>query len=442
MTKALRILSLLLLICIAVTSLASCDLFNFGSVKKTDYADQVKLDLNSGRLTQEVTVHQYVDGDTTHFNVPTSINEKGVLKARYLAVNTPESTGAIEEWGKAASKYTRSKLENAVSIIIESDNNKWNVDSTGERYLVWVWYKTAEMTDYRNLNIELLQEGLAIASNSSQNSYGETCMAAIEQAQNLKLYVYSDEEDPDYYYGEAIYLTIRELACNIEKYEGLTVAFEGVVTKDDGGSIYVEAYSEETGMYHGITCYKGYALPGAGLEIITVGNKVKIVGSVQYWEAGGIYQISDLKYRPRKPDDPSNIQLISSGHSAAFVPTTAETFHSTKTLTIIDENGEEIEKEFPYAQLALNTTLSMTDLVVKSIYTTNNGGDSDGAMTITCESNGKTIEVRTTLLKYADGTVVTADDLMGKTIDVKGIVDVYNGNYQILVVSINDINIH
>lgn len=438
MTKAFRILSLFLLICILISSFVACD----NSVKKIDYADQVKFDPNSGRVSQEVTVKQFVDGDTTHFYVPESISENGVLKARYLAINTPESTGAIEEWGKAASKYTRSKLENAVSIIVESDTSTWNADSTGERYLVWVWYKTADMADYRNLNIEILQEGLAIASNSSQNSYGDVCTAAITQAQKLKLYVYSGAKDPDFFYDKPIELTVLELACNIEAYEGCKVAFEGVVTKDDGGSIFVEAYCEETGMYHGITCYKGYNLDGFGLDIISVGNKVRIVGTVQYYEAGGIYQISGLSYRRRDPENPNNLNLISTGHSAAFVHTTAETFFSTKTLTIFDEENEQIEKEFSYAQLALNTTISMSNLVVQRITTTNTGGNNDGAMTITCQIDGRTIKVRTTVLKDATGKLITEADFKGKTIDVKGIVDYYNGGYQILVVSINDINIH
>ena len=65
-----------------------------------DYAAQVKFDPNSGRAVAKVTVHAAVDGDTTHFNVPTSIVSSGILKARYLGINTPESTGIIEPWGK------------------------------------------------------------------------------------------------------------------------------------------------------------------------------------------------------------------------------------------------------------------------------------------------------------------------------------------------------
>ena len=71
-----------------------------------DYASSVKLNLASKYKKQEVTVKLFIDGVTVHFNVPTSVNPTGVLKARFLAVNTPESTGKIEEYGKTASDFT------------------------------------------------------------------------------------------------------------------------------------------------------------------------------------------------------------------------------------------------------------------------------------------------------------------------------------------------
>ena len=37
--------------------------------------------------------------------------ENGVLKARYIAINTPESTGSIEPWGKKAANFTKTKLQ-------------------------------------------------------------------------------------------------------------------------------------------------------------------------------------------------------------------------------------------------------------------------------------------------------------------------------------------
>ena len=116
---------------------------------ETDYSKQLKLDFSSNTLKQEVTVKTFVDGDTTHFYpVKDSdvtgyydfADQGGYVKARYLAVNTPESTGKIEEWGKAAARYTRERLEKASSIVIESDNDCWNLDSTGSRLLLWIWY--------------------------------------------------------------------------------------------------------------------------------------------------------------------------------------------------------------------------------------------------------------------------------------------------------------
>ena len=144
-----------------------------------DYAAAVKLNMASATIKQEVTVKTFIDGDTVHFHVPSSVSDDGVLKARFLAINTPESTGKIEEYGKKAAQFTKEKLSNAASIIIESESSQWDPDSTGDRYLVWVWYKTAQDEEYRNLNIEILQNGLSIANSSANNQYGSACMAAI-----------------------------------------------------------------------------------------------------------------------------------------------------------------------------------------------------------------------------------------------------------------------
>ena len=213
-----------------------------------DFVANLQFNKNSGRAYTEATVKTFVDGDTTHFNVPTTIVPGGVLKARYLGINTPESTGQIEPWGKKASNYTKAALSAATSIIVESDTATWNPDSTGDRYLVWVWYKTAEMTDYRCLNLEILQEGLAVASKSSDTAYASICVQILNQAVTHKLYVHSKEKDPDFYYGGAIPLTLKELKTNIESYKDKTVGFEGVVVRNSGNTAYVEEYDEETGL--------------------------------------------------------------------------------------------------------------------------------------------------------------------------------------------------
>ena len=452
-----RILSLLLALCLAVGCLAGCgDVSDQpgtttaataggdasgdqAQTEVTDYAAKAKLNKNSGTVQLEVTVKQFIDGDTTHFVVPTSVRPGGVLKGRYLAVNTPESTGKIEEYGKKASAFTKEKLSEATSIIIESETDQWEADSTGDRFLVWVWYKTAESEDYRNLNVELLQNGLAIASSSANNQYGDICMAAINQAKAQKLNVHSGQKDPDFYYGDAVELTLKELRSNVESYNGMKVAFNGVVTVNDNNSVYVESYDAETDMYYGMSVYYGYNLNGKGLEILTVGNEVRIVGSVQFYEAGGTYQISDLNYRLMKPDDPGNIQLISEGNDPAFVTTDADKFLNG-TVTFTDEEGQ--SKTADYAAMAMSTSIEIKGLkVVDSYTTTNEESSSKGAFTLTCTVNGQTVDVRTTVLVDENGKLITADAYEGKTINVKGIVDYFNGTYQIKVFSASNIEI-
>lgn len=452
MKKIIKSLVTVLLLCGMILSLASCDVLDdllgslgLGGTETVDYAGQLKLDMSSDTRKCEVqSVKTYVDGDTTHFYVPTSAVEAGYVKARYLGVNTPESTGKIEEWGKAASNFTRSKLESAVSIYIESDDGNWNIDSTGSRYLLWIWYKPSADSDYRNLNVELLQEGLAIASNSANNRYGETCMAAINQAKANELRVYSKEQDPDFYYGDALPITLKELKTNTEAYTGSNVAVEGVVTRIYNNGAYIESYDEEDGIYYGFYMYYGFNLSGFALEALSPGNRVRLVGSVQYYEAGSSYQISGIQYNIRNESDINSSQRLDSEvHSPAYVEINADDFVNGKKTVIVNVDGEETSKEYAYAELLLGTSVSMKDLVVTKVYTTNNDESSqNGAMTLTCTVNGVTVSVRTAVLKDADGNVITADTFNGKTIDVRGIVDSYDGAYQIRVLGINDVTFH
>ena len=404
-----------------------------------DYAGSLRLNMSSATAKVEATVKNFVDGDTVHFYVSDDVMPDGVLKARFLAINTPESTGKIEEFGKKASSFTKEKLSSAVSIIIESETASWDPDSTGDRYLVWVWYKPSADAEYRNLNIEILQNGLAIASNSANNQYGTTCMAAINQAKANKLNVHSGQKDPDYYYGEAVELTLKELRPNLEKYSNMDVAFEGVVTMNDNNGVYVESYDPETDMYYGMFVYYGFNLNGKGMEILTVGNEVRIVGSVQYYEGGGSWQIADVDYRMMKPDDPNNLQKLSDGHSPAYVETSIKTFNGN--VTIPSDEGQSVTKR--YAEMALGTSIEMKGLkVVDSYTTTNEESSSKGAFTLECEVDGQTVDVRTTVLLDKDGNVIKASAYEGKTIDVKGMIDYFNGSYQIKVFSADNIKIH
>ena len=403
---------LLALVCALL--LAAWPAGGLGEAAAADYAAAIEPDMNSGTVKAEVTVKTFVDGDTTHFFVPSDVAAEGALSARYLAVNTPESTGKIEEYGKAASRFTREKLENADSILIESDDGQWNMDSNGTRYLVWVWYRPAGETAYRNLNVELLQTGLAKANSSAQNRYGETCMAAIAQAKAQKLGIYSGQRDPDFYYGTAIELTLRELRLFPEQYEGKKVACNGIITMNHNNSVYMEAYDPETGLYFGMPVYYGYNLSGGGMEVLHVGNEVRIVGTLQYYEAGGEYQLSGLTYRMMKPDDPGNIRKLGEGYSPACVPTDPDTLLHGKVLIDTDEGAAEYDR----AALALATSVTLDGLTVTDAYT-----DKEGT-SLTCEADGNKLPVRT-------GEQLAAADWIGKTIRVRGVVTLRDGQLRI-----------
>lgn len=448
-----KILAVFLLITLTAGCFAGCQ--NGNDPTKTsstsaepapfvDYVSQVKLNMDSATAKMEVTVHQFVDGDTTHFNVPNSFSADGIMKIRYIAVNTPESTGSIEPWGKKASNFTKDKLSNAESIVIESNGTDWEKDSSGGRYMGWVWYKNKGESEYRNLNLELVQEGLSLACGATTDLYGSYTGNAYIQAQNNKLYVFSEEKDPDFYDGDAIPVDIKTLRSNIELFANKKVVFTGVIVRNNSNTVYVESYDEESELYYGISVYYGFN-NAAAMKVLSVGNEVEFVGSVQYYEAGGTWQVTDISYNPMASDKTDQIKLVSTGHATANTVTDPAKFTTGKvTLNVLKElGGEETEeKVFDYAQLVMSTSIAMNNLYVKDVYTTSNGGDNDGAMTLTCEVDGITITVRTTVLRKADKTLYSKEDFIGKTIDVTGIVDFYSGEYQIKVFSAKNITVH
>lgn len=434
----LRIVSLLLVICLLAGCTPAEGPTEPAAPQVVDYAASVKLNPNNGCKQEEVTVKQFIDGDTVHFHskeIP-----GGVLKARFLAVNTPESTGKIEEFGKTAAAFTKEKLAAATSIVVESDTANWDADSTGGRYLVWIWYKPQGASDYRNLNIELLQNGLAIASSSFNNRYGTTCAAAIDQAKVQKLHVYSGQKDPNFFYGLATEIDLKELRTNVASYNGSKVAVTGVITMHYNNGFYIEAQDPESGLYYGMYAYYGFNFNG--MHLVKVGSEVRIAGNVS--EFSGSWQISGMTYSDFIPTA-DDVKQLSSGNEPAFVLTDPDTFANGKVnVEMTDPETEEVTtKELKYAEVALGTSIEMKDLYVKSVYTTQSDNDnSNGAMTLTCEANGVTIDVRTIVLTDDNGNIITADAYKGKTIDVKGIVDCFNGDYQIKVMDDNYITVH
>ena len=430
-------------------------------IELIDYVSSLTLDMTSNTKKQEVEVKLYIDGDTTHFDPinPTAEDREqfdktqGYIKARYIAIDTPESTGSIEEWGKKASNFTHDKLASARKIIVESDTDKWDIDSTGERYVLWVWYLPEGATEYRNLNLEILQEGLARGSSTANNRYGEKANLALMQAQRAKLYVFSGEKDPDFYYGSAIPLSLKQLRCYASEYNTKKVVVTGTVVAQFNNSVYIEEYDVETGMYFGMPVFYGYT-SGKLLEILSYGNRVKVVGTLSAFQ--GSYQISGVApYDPFDPDHEDNCQIIEKDKSPAYVETEAkEIVSGNLDIRFIKEvpDGEPVVDtvKIEYGEAVTSTTVMVKDLKVTKAYTTNNGGKNDGAISLTCQApDGTVITVRTEVLKE-NGVIVTQDRYVGKTITVKGLIERYvpnadkpdNYQYQIKCYQVEQIIIH
>ncbi len=443
-----RLLAAIAALLMLLPCLASC--LDFIKPKEeehvhVDYVGQTKLDMTSDSLKIEATVKSYIDGDTTHFYVtPSTEFPEGIVKARYLAIDTPESTGRLEEWGKTAAAHTKEKLKTAYAILLESDNGMWNKDNNG-RHLLWVWYKTDENSEWRNLNIEILQGGFAVASNSGQNRYGTTCMAALNQASKEKLYVHSGQKDPTYPYGAATPVTIKELRTNRDAYEGVKVAIEGIVTQDTNGTLYIQQFDEEDGECYGMQVFYGYNMATSAKRFLKAGNLVYLVGTFQYAEVVNAYQIAGLEYDQMKPGDPSFTHLIEKEQEIIYTEITdlADFMTGKTTVTV----GEET-MEFSNNELALHTAVTLKGLTVVDTYTTTKEtSDDKGAISLTCEKDGVTITIRTIVL-YEDGTLVTADRFEGKTIDVIGIVDSFTpegsteAQIQVRVFTVGAITVH
>lgn len=433
-------LSLLLALVIGLA--CACTIFGACQPEFIDYAEQLKFEMSTSTIKEEVTVKTHIDGDTVHFNVSHSTVSNGVLKARFLGVNTPESTGKIEEWGKTASNFTRERLKNATSIYIESDSSKWEADSTGSRYLAWIWYRTSDDADYRLLNLELLQEGLAWPSNIGGHVYTEYLEKANKQAQEKELKIYSKEKDPDFYYGDAIVLTLEALRLDIMSeeslYAGSKIAVEGVVTYNTNGMVYLQDYNEEQDRYYGMAIYYGFGATPDVSKVLRIGNRIRLVGSLQKYEAGGTWQISGIQADSfADPSDTNYSTVLSQNNNIVYTTVTGDQFVNSK-VTIVD--GDDNATQVNFAELAMGTCVKMENLKVKSTYS--NPQADTVEITITCEApDGTIVSIRTEQLYDEDFNTIQPSFFNGKTITVLGNVDKFGDTYQIKVETFDKITV-
>lgn len=136
--------------------------------------------INNVNAKEMVTLSKCVDGDTAWFYL-----DGKEIKTRFLAIDTPESTNKIEEYGKEASNFTCDKLTNAKKIEIEYDENSDKTDKYN-RELVWVF------VDNELLQNLIIKEGLGeVAYLYGDYKYTSLLQKSQLEAQEKKMNIWS-----------------------------------------------------------------------------------------------------------------------------------------------------------------------------------------------------------------------------------------------------------
>ncbi|MBQ3253897.1 MAG: thermonuclease family protein, partial [Acholeplasmatales bacterium] len=237
MKSFLKKLLLLVVAILCIAKLSSCGEESSGEQSKI--TKKLKLSAEyTGKdfYTQgigQATLVRTSDGDTAAF---TLVESNKYVTIRFFGIDTPESTGQVQKWGKAASIFTKDKLENAYEIVLEASTTPASVDSYGTRYLAYVWYKPTEDSDFLNLNLQLVENGYTKNNciNTSEYKYYEHFNNAEKAAKKNKLRIWNDDAEDPYFSTEAIITNIKDILENEETYYN--------AESDSGSKVRIEAY--------------------------------------------------------------------------------------------------------------------------------------------------------------------------------------------------------
>ena len=317
MKKAISILLVLVVALSCVLVAVACDQNKIAD--NTKYYDSItkKLKLTKSYEGKSfvddgigvATVDAYTDGDTTRFLV----GDKKVV-IRYYCIDTPESTGGVEKWGKAASVFVKDRLSKATAIVLESSTGtRPTTDSYGTRLLGYVWYKTAQDKDFKLLNLELIENGFTEnkALNTAAYPYYSYMDKANQFAKKIQLRIYSKLDDP-LYSTDPVEMTIKDFWENTDKYYNsdadagskieMTAYLESL--KVSGTYMFVAAqYDPETGKTYKLNVYAAYSSnPASDMQL---GQLYYIVGTVQKF--AGSFQISGVVYNALYGSNPNAV---------------------------------------------------------------------------------------------------------------------------------------
>jgi len=226
----------------------------------------------------EVTLFTTIDGDTAHFKPVVTTTSSLTIKVRFYGIDTPESTGRVQPYGKQASNFTKEKLKNAAAngtIVLGGVSSAYGAPSTDAngRYLACVWIcedkKNAEIYELVNLNLWIQQEGLCDpGSLDKMPEYADVFQAAYEQARAFKLKLFSGQPDPLFNYGEYQDTYIPDICKAVQaqildptlpnEYDGAKVRVRGTVVGYSNNTLFIQKADIVTDPETGKTSIAGY----------------------------------------------------------------------------------------------------------------------------------------------------------------------------------------
>lgn len=410
-----------------------------GSVKlQLDYTG--KTFLTDG--VEKVTLKTCIDGDTAHFT-----NAAGsTIKARFFGIDTPESTGKVQPYGKQASNYTKEKLKKAEAngtIVLSSPQEEYAApepDSTGTRYVSLVWInetkKNAGLDELYLLNLEIVQDGLSWVKNVLlMPEYSDTFYAAETQAENYKLKLHSGEPDPLTNYGayeDTSLLDIKkEIIANMadsshaNTYDGANVRVQGTVAGFANHVLYLQNYYTQdegaataAGEYAGINIFVGMsAIPSKYTKKNTY---IQVCGVASDSENFG-FQISGASFPPVAYDENDAQVIIKADDNTD--EHALHTFDYTSSALSSDITNKDYS--------ALMSAVALTNaLTVTRTYTSEDGE-------ITLYFGSLNFSAYLAISYLGDPTrpsyVWTGDDFVGKSFKIAGVFTFHktaSGKYQ------------
>lgn len=293
---------------------------------------------------EKVKVKSVTDGDTAVFYTSGMEDSytnplkkpRSYFTLRFLGIDTPESTSSIAPWGKKASNYAKSLLENAEACIVDAtsvDTSKYTniydtfvsgvrLDSNGSRWLGLVWYcpqgyDANDLSNYRSYQLDIIEEGYSfytgnlgdtgIVYTANKNKepklysrhdedygsmeLGDVLFEADLRMQALKKRYVGSEVDPNYDYSTTpTQMTITDAVNNFDELTNNCkyVALTGVITRFVGVNFYFED-AQGTPLY----VYMGIDAKSIG-SLFKVGDTINIRGRLS--EYGGQKQLTDIVY--------------------------------------------------------------------------------------------------------------------------------------------------